>query len=73
MLFFVSHVVCKISNFNMWTAKHLAQASCTELTLPRMIESSCKTFMPTQTLVLHGVYPSGSKRLRLDNSKTCRK
>ena len=26
-------VICKISNFNMWTAKHLAQASCTELTL----------------------------------------
>ena len=32
---FVFHVVCKISNFNKWTAKHLAQASCTELTLPR--------------------------------------
>ena len=31
VLFF--HVVCKISNFDMWTAKHLAQASCTELTL----------------------------------------
>ena len=30
---FVFHVVCKISNFNKWTAKHLAQASCTELTL----------------------------------------
>ena len=27
------HVTRKISNFNMWTAKHLAQASCTELTL----------------------------------------
>ena len=27
------HVICKISNFNMWTAKHLVQASCTELTL----------------------------------------
>ena len=26
VLFF--HVFCKISNFNMWTAKHLAQASC---------------------------------------------
>ena len=35
LMFFVSffHVICKISNFNMWTAKHLAQASCTELTL----------------------------------------
>ena len=31
VLFF--QVVCKISNFIMWTAKHLAQASCTELTL----------------------------------------
>ena len=27
------HVICKISNSNMWAAKHLAQASCTELTL----------------------------------------
>ena len=33
-LFHFFHVICKISNFNMWTAKHLAQASCTELTLP---------------------------------------
>ena len=31
VLFF--HVVFKISNFNKWTAKHLAKASCTELTL----------------------------------------
>ena len=31
VLFF--HVVWEISNFNMWTAKHLAQASCTEFTL----------------------------------------
>ena len=27
VLFF--HVICKISNFNMWTTKHLAKASCT--------------------------------------------
>ena len=35
LMFFVSffHVICKISNFNMWTAKRLAQASCTDLTL----------------------------------------
>ena len=35
LTFFVSffHVICKISNFDMWTAKYLAQASCTELTL----------------------------------------
>ena len=31
--FWFFHVVCKISNFNMWTSKHLAQASVTELTL----------------------------------------
>jgi hypothetical protein len=29
------HVICKTSYFNMWTAKHLVQASCTELTLLR--------------------------------------
>ena len=35
LMFFVSlfHVVCKISNFDTWTTKHLAQPSCTELTL----------------------------------------
>ena len=35
LMFFVLffHVVCKISHFNKWTAKHLVQASCTELTL----------------------------------------
>ena len=35
LMFFVLflHVVCEISNFNMWTTKHLAQGSCTELTL----------------------------------------
>ena len=32
-LFHFIHVICKISNFNMWTAKHLVQASVTELTL----------------------------------------
>ena len=30
---FIFHVICKISNFNMWTAKHLAQVPCTELNL----------------------------------------
>ena len=32
LMFFVSffHMICKISNLNMWTAKHLEQASCTE-------------------------------------------
>ena len=32
-IFHFFHLICNISNFNMWTAKHLAQASCTELTL----------------------------------------
>ena len=27
------YMICKISNFIMWTAKHFGQASCTELTL----------------------------------------
>ena len=36
LMFFVLffHVVWNISNFDMWTEKQLAQASCTELTLP---------------------------------------
>ena len=33
LMFLFFYVVCKISNFKMWTAKHLAQASCSELTL----------------------------------------
>ena len=36
-LFPLFHVICNISNFNMWTANHLAHASCTELTLQRPI------------------------------------
>ena len=31
-LFNFFHVICK--NFDMWTTKHLAQASCTKLALP---------------------------------------
>ena len=27
------HVICKLSNFNMWTTKHFTSASCSELTL----------------------------------------
>ena len=34
------HVICKISNFNTWTAKHLAQASWNELTLPQIEPNS---------------------------------
>ena len=33
-IYYFFHAICKISNFNMWTAKNLVQASCTELTLP---------------------------------------
>ena len=29
-LYHFIHVICKISNFDFWTAKHLAQASCTK-------------------------------------------
>jgi hypothetical protein len=38
LMFFVLffHVVFKISTFNKWTPKHLAKASCTELTLTKM-------------------------------------
>ena len=32
-LFHLFHVICKISNFNLWTARHLVQASSIELTL----------------------------------------
>ena len=34
LILFVSffHMICKITNFDIWTAKHLAEASCTELT-----------------------------------------
>ena len=37
LMFFISffHVICKILDFNVRTAKHLTQASCTELTLLR--------------------------------------
>ena len=37
LLFHFFHVICKISNFNIWTAKHLTQASCTELTLLKLL------------------------------------
>ena len=40
-LFHFFHVICKISNFNMWTTKHLVQASCTELTLLAQIIVHC--------------------------------
>ena len=49
VLFF--HVVCKISNFNIGTAKQLAQASCTELAL------LLKMFDPVvQTMVRNSIW-----------------
>ena len=33
LMFFVSFFSCDLQDFKMWTGKHLAQASCTELTL----------------------------------------
>jgi len=42
------HVICKISNFNMWTAKHLAQVSCTELTLTQ--KKKHFTFQPSKKM-----------------------
>ena len=43
VLFF--HVVCKISNFNMWTVEHLVKISCTELTLLSLI------LLPTKKII----------------------
>ena len=40
--YFFFHVICKISNFDMQTAKHLAQASCTELTLTLTLKVQMK-------------------------------
>ena len=54
-LFF--HVVCKISNFDTWMAKHLAQASCTELTL----------------LFLKSRLKLGRRQLAVDNMINCNK
>ena len=39
-----------VSNSNMWTAKHLAQASCTELTLPNQI---CKNHYRVELLITY--------------------
>ena len=32
-VFLIFYMICKISNFDLGTIEHLAQASCTELTL----------------------------------------
>ena len=44
-LFHFFHVVCKISHFNTWTAKHLAQASCTKFTV-RFFREKSTEFKP---------------------------
>ena len=46
-LFNFFHVICKISNFNMWTTKHLVQASWTELTLAPPFTLALRTERPT--------------------------
>ena len=43
-LFNSFHVIWKISNSNMWTAKHLVQASWTELTLHHCITPGFKLY-----------------------------
>ena len=50
-LFYFFHVICKISNFNMWTPKHLAQASCTELTLKVKIKAYCPNIYTVPVLI----------------------
>ena len=52
-LFHFFHAICKISNFDTWTARHLAQASFTELTL-KVFCSQCGM----HSVHLHGWNPS---------------
>ena len=42
------HLICKISDFDMWTSKHLAQAPCTEFTL----SEECLHFQIAYVLVI---------------------
>ena len=62
LMLFVSsfHVVCKISKFNMWTAKHLALASCTELTLKGQFNKISSSFLwyllPLEALLVISYY-----------------
>ena len=50
-LFHIFHVICKISNFNMWTTKHLAQASCTELILMTIQPQTFQAFRFGKSMV----------------------
>ena len=59
---FFFHVVCKISNFNMWTAKYLAQASCTELTL------SIQRSLTNKAWLWIAAIPCGQKQSSFDLS-----
>ena len=64
-LFHFFHVICKISNFNLWTAKHLAQASCTELTLPLLRVNSFSSkiifYLVNSKLFLNWFFKSDSQ------------
>ena len=57
LMFFVLffHVVCKISNFDKWTAKHLAKAS-TELTLLAKRSTQKKRSSLPENSILYLVY-----------------
>ena len=47
LVFFVSFFSCdlRISNFDTWSTKHLAQASCTELTLKSILHWILREFL----------------------------
>ena len=64
-LFNFFHGICKISNFNLWTAKHLAQASCTELTLPLLRVNSFSSkiifYLVNSKLFLNWFFKSDSQ------------
>ena len=66
VLFF--HVVCKISNFNMWTTKHLVQVSCTELTLKIVFIKGDQINLRNDNeylVVLMYMRPKGSEKILL--------
>ena len=46
--FHFHHVICKILNFDVWTRKHLAQASCTELTSYKIIANEARWICSTK-------------------------
>ena len=56
-LFHFFHVIFEISNFNMWTEKHLAQASCTELTLLYTMRGFWLKSIIFKSCILWATYP----------------